>query len=131
MGSEMCIRDSVSAERSTRSSRSTPCGASDPGLLGVERSVPPCSGSPVGNPAPRHGRTAAAQRLWWQRTQRLSRGMAQALALLPAPLKRTEFVVDCAPGRRERIVLQLEAHGVPSRMRAIASAVLLTSSWPS
>lgn len=54
--------------------------------------------------------------------------MAQALALLPAPLKRTEFVVDCAPGRRERVVLQLETHGVPSRMRAIASAVLLTSS---
>ena len=58
-------------------------------------------------------------------------GMAQALALEPAPLKRTEFVVGCAPGNLERIVLQLEAHGVPSRMRAIASAVLLTSRWSS
>ena len=48
--------------------------------------------------------------------------MAQALALEPAPLKRTEFVVGCAPGNLERMVVQLEAHGVPSRMRNGAAA---------
>lgn len=57
--------------------------------------------------------------------------MAQARALAPAPLKRTELLVGLAPGKRERIVLQLDDQGVSAKMRAMASAVLLTSKQPS
>lgn len=63
--------------------------------------------------------------------QRMARGMAQALALAPAPRKRTGWPWGPAPGKRARIVLQLLAQGVSARIRPMASAVLLTSSIPS
>jgi len=63
--------------------------------------------------------------------QRLSRGMQQARSFDPAPLNRTELPVGCADGNRQRMVLQLDTHGEPSKIRAIASAVLLIKKLPS